>query len=70
MPVKKVFLSLDIQEIAVELLQQAGIEVTVWKQERPMTQAELIAEAKKYNALLCTSIDQIDATFLQECKHK
>lgn len=69
MPVKKIFLSLDIQEIAVELLQNEGFEVTVWKQDRPMTQAELIAEAKKYDALLCTSIDQIDATFLQKCKH-
>ncbi|MDX1940754.1 MAG: D-glycerate dehydrogenase [Saprospiraceae bacterium] len=69
MPVKKIFLSLDIQEIAVELLQNEGFEVKVWREERPMTQVELIAEAKKHNALLCTSIDQIDAIFLNECKH-
>ncbi|MFN7117229.1 MAG: 2-hydroxyacid dehydrogenase, partial [Saprospiraceae bacterium] len=66
---KKVFIALDIQDIAKELLKKAGFSVSVWSRERPMTQAELIAEVQSYDALLCTSVDQLDAHFLNACKH-
>lgn len=65
----KVFIAIDIQDVAIELLQDAGFDVTIWKEARPMTQAELIAAAQQHNALLSTSSNQIDAFFLNECKH-
>jgi glyoxylate reductase len=65
----KVFISRDIPEIALTSLQQNGFDVKAWPHEHPMPQSELIAEAKKVNALLCTVSGKIDKTFLNECSH-
>ena len=65
----KVFVSRDLPEIAVESLRTEGFSVTAWPHEWPMTQPELIEEAKKVNALLCTVSSKIDKFLLNECKH-
>lgn len=65
----KVFITRELPEIGPTLLREAGFSVSVWGQDRPMTQTELITEAKKNNALLCLSTDKIDAFFLRECQH-
>lgn len=65
----KVFVSRDLPEIAVNSLRQTGFNVTAWQHDWPMEQEEVIKEAKKVNALLCTVSSKIDKAFLNECKH-
>lgn len=65
----KVFISRDIPAQGIELLRAEGFEVTVWQVDRPMTQPELIENAKQNDALLCVFSDKIDKVFLNECRH-
>ena len=65
----KVFISRNLPEIAPESLKARGFSVTTWPHDRPMTQDELMHEAKKVNGLLCTVSSKIDKIFLNECKH-
>lgn len=65
----KVLVTLDIPDIGVRLLEQSGLEVSVWRNDDPMSQEELIARASKVDALLCTSVDKIDSHFLNQCNH-
>ncbi|SDB85379.1 2-hydroxyacid dehydrogenase [Williamwhitmania taraxaci] len=66
---KRVLISRIFPEVGVERLQSAGFTVTAWDQDRPMTQDELIEQAKQHDALFCTLSDKIDAKFLGECSH-
>ncbi len=66
---KKVFISRDLPDIGARLLTDAGFDVKIWNQDRPMTQKELIREAREVNALFCTSGDKINAHFLNTCAH-
>ena len=66
---KKVLVSRIFPPIGVELLQNAGFTVTAWHEDRPMTQDELIEQAKAHDALFCTLSDKIDKKFLSECAH-
>ena len=66
---KSVFISRDLPSIGMKLLEDAGFKVTSWHHDRPMMQEELIIEAKKVDALFCTSADKIDAHFLESCAH-
>lgn len=65
----KVFISRDIPAAGIKLLKDEGLEVTVFSEDRPMTQAELIEQSKHSDALLCMFSDAIDKRFLNECKH-
>jgi len=65
----KVFISRDIPAQGIDLLRAEGFEVTIWQIDRPMTQPELIENAKQHDALLCVFSDKIDKVFLNECKH-
>jgi glyoxylate reductase len=65
----KVFVSRDIPAQGIDLLRAEGFEVTVWQVDRPLTQPELIENAKQHDALLCMFSDKIDKVFLNECKH-
>lgn len=65
----KLFISRDIPETGVTLLVKAGFDISVWKEDIPITQRDLINHAKQSEALLCTSADRIDKHFLNECGH-
>lgn len=65
----KVLVSLDIPEIGVQLLRDEGLEVTAWAHDHPMTQEQLLEASLKHDALLSSSIYQLDKHFLQRCKH-
>jgi len=65
----KVLVSLNIPESGIEMLRKANMEVNVWKEDTPMTQSRLIKESGKHDALLCTTMDRIDAIFLEKCRH-
>jgi glyoxylate reductase len=62
-----IFLSRIFPEKAENLLREAGFSVTSWNKYRPMTQEEMILEARKNTALLCAGTDKIDGRFLKEC---
>ncbi|MBN2610022.1 MAG: D-glycerate dehydrogenase [Bacteroidales bacterium] len=66
---KKVFASRIFPECGINLLKEADFLVTEWNEDRPMTQNELIMEAKRHDALFCTVSDKIDKKFLNECSH-
>jgi glyoxylate reductase len=67
--VPKVLLTRDYPSIAKELLKKEGFEINAWPEHRPMTPEELVAQAKKADAILCTITDKISAEFLAECSH-
>lgn len=64
-----VLISRDLPEIGKRLLIEAGLQVTAWPHERPMTADELTAAAQKHDALLCLVSDKIDKPFLEANKH-
>ena len=65
----KVFISSVLPSIGIEMLRDAGFNVTTWNNEMPVPQNILIENAKQCNALLCTLTAKIDASFLNECDH-
>ncbi|PKQ46677.1 2-hydroxyacid dehydrogenase [Confluentibacter flavum] len=66
---KKIFISKLFPEIGVYLLRNNGFNVTTWNEDRPMTQDELIENAKLHDALFCAGSDNIDKRFLNACSH-
>ncbi len=66
---KKILVARLFPEIATELLRDAGFDVKTWNKDMPMTQEELIKEAKIHNALFCSSTEKIDRKFLAACSH-
>ena len=66
---KKIFVSKLFPEIGVSLLRNNEFKVTTWNEDRPMTQDELIENAKLHDALFCAGSDVIDKQFLNACSH-
>ena len=66
---KKILVTRNFPEAGLEMLEKEGFAITRWKNEAPMTQPELIAQAKKHDALFCTMTEKIDAHFLGRCSH-
>jgi glyoxylate reductase len=66
---KKVLITRIIPGIAKTMLTGAGLEVTECGAEGPMTQPELIEQAKKVNALISLGADKLDKHFFSTCAH-
>ena len=69
MNTKKILLARILPDLGAELLRAAGFSVTLWNEDRPMTQEELIKNSKEHNALFCTITEKLDKTFFAECSH-
>lgn len=67
----KVFITSKIHPQGMELFSRAGIEVELWDKEiqGPLTREKMIEKAKQVDGLVTLLADQIDATFLNECKN-
>ncbi|MCC9135151.1 2-hydroxyacid dehydrogenase [Pontibacter silvestris] len=65
----KVFVTKPIPDIGIHLMQDQGIDVTIWDQDRPLMQQELIEITKQHSALLSVGPNRLDANFLKECRH-
>ena len=65
----KVLVTLSIPDVGINMLKQAGLEVEVWEQVKPMTPEALTQKSKAFQGMLCTAMDTIDATFLQDNSH-
>jgi glyoxylate reductase len=66
---KKILATRIFPEAGIQLLKDEGFSVTIWDEERLMTQQELVENAKTHDAIFCTLTDRIDKTFLNECSH-
>jgi glyoxylate reductase len=53
----------------INMLRDEGFQVTVWENDRPMTQKELIQKSLSHTALYCTLSEKIDKVFLDRCSH-
>lgn len=65
----KVLVSINIPDIGVQLLRDAGFEVTAWSTDLPMTREQLLEACLNHDALLSSSIYKLDRDFLQACQH-
>lgn len=65
----KVFITRKIPDVGLKKIKDAGIEIIEWNEKRPLTQPELIEYSKQCDALLSAGYNNIDAFFLNECKH-
>jgi glyoxylate reductase len=65
----KVFVTRVIPQEGIQLMEAAGISVTLWKEKRNITQEELIAECKNMDALVVAGAVDVNAIFLDECRH-
>ncbi|MBO0322412.1 D-glycerate dehydrogenase [Muricauda sp. CAU 1633] len=66
---KKVFLSLKYPQLAIDMLTQAGFDITINESNNLIPQDELINICQEYDALLSTGSNKIDAHFLKSCQH-
>src|SRR5215471_18675494 len=65
----KVFVTRDIPGTGINLLKDAGFDVSVWPGDRPMKPEELLDAGRNANAMLTLLTDRIDKDFLTECRH-
>lgn len=66
---KKVLVTRMFPDSGIQLLKKEGFDLTLWDRERPMTPEELIRDAGRHDALLCTLTEKIDSQFLNACSH-
>lgn len=64
----KVFVTNIIPQVGIQLMEQAGLEVTQWTEKRKLSGEELIAQCRGYDALLCVS-NRLDAAFFEASRH-
>jgi glyoxylate reductase len=65
----RILVTRKLPSIAVDLITKAGLTVTIGETDRLLTRAELIAQAKQHDAILCTLTESIDKEFLAACGH-
>ncbi|MFC3561996.1 2-hydroxyacid dehydrogenase [Pedobacter jamesrossensis] len=65
----KVFISGNIAQSGLNLLEENGISVTKWTESRQITAEELISACQDFDALISVGPNKIDATFLNACSH-
>ncbi|EMS81721.1 2-hydroxyacid dehydrogenase [Desulfotignum phosphitoxidans] len=66
---QKILITRKYPAAGMDLLKKEPFQLTFWEKDRPMTPAELAAQAKNHDALLCTLTDRIDQPFLARCSH-
>ncbi len=65
----KVFVSLNMPDKGIDLLREKGFDVEVWTSEDPISKDKLILAAQSVQALITSSKDKLDASFLEACSH-
>lgn len=65
----KVFVSLNIPDKGIDLLREKGFDVEVWTKDDPISKDQLILAAQSVQALITSSKDKLDASFLDACSH-
>lgn len=65
----RIFITRVIPRKGLDLLREQGYHIDIWKEKRELTKDELIAFAKKADAIISAGFVQMDKDFLEECKH-
>ncbi len=65
----KVLVSLNIPEAGIDLLKKEGLDVEVWREEKPLSNDELVEKCQGVEALITTGMNAINRDFLQKCQH-
>ncbi|OJY83623.1 MAG: D-glycerate dehydrogenase [Sphingobacteriales bacterium 40-81] len=65
----KVYISRIIPKEGIEILQNAGLEITQYSGKTEIPSTELIAICNKHDLFLSVGNNTIDRTFLEACKH-
>lgn len=65
----KVFITRIIPDAGLQLMRDAGLEISQWSEKRDLTPRELIDHCKPVDALLSAGGNRIDKTFLTACAH-
>lgn len=65
----KVFVSIQIPNVGIELLAAKGYTVTVNQERRSLSEEELIAKCSDQNALLYASSTKLTERFFKQCAH-
>ncbi len=66
---KKIFVTRRFPEAGLNLLEQAGFDLTLRSSDRPMGTDELADRSMGHQVLLCTVSDKINRAFLERCRH-
>jgi len=65
----KVFINKIIPEEGLNLLREAGVEITMWQEERLLSREEVIKFCLDHDAFLNVSQKGVDADFFRQCSH-
>ncbi|RQO67227.1 D-glycerate dehydrogenase [Pedobacter sp. KBW01] len=65
----KVFISGNIAPVGLKQLEENGITITQWKENRQITAEELIEACKDHDALISVGPNKLNAAFLNACSH-
>lgn len=65
----KVFISGNIAPVGLKQLEERGISVTRWSENRQITAEELIEACQDQDGLISVGPNKINAPFLNACKH-
>lgn len=65
----KILVSRKIPTIGIDLLRANGYDVTIFQEERPMTQEELIQACQSADVLLSLGENKLDPYFFSQCSH-
>ncbi|HLT08875.1 MAG TPA: D-glycerate dehydrogenase [Cyclobacteriaceae bacterium] len=65
----KVFINKVIPQTGLTLLQEAGISVTMWEDERILSREEALKFCLQHDAFLNVGQEGVDADFLEQCQH-
>ncbi|QHS60524.1 2-hydroxyacid dehydrogenase [Chitinophaga agri] len=66
---KRVYITRNVPEIALQLLNDNQIDYTVWTENRHQPAEELIPVMKEYDAIIVSGPLQVDRHFLESCRH-
>ena len=65
----KILVSINIPEIGIEMLRNAGFQLTIWSHDIPMNFRQLLEASKEHDILLSSSIYSLNKEFLESNSH-
>jgi glyoxylate reductase len=65
----KVFINKVIPQTGLNLLKEAGVEISMWEEERELSREEALDFCLQHNAFLNVSQKGVDGDFLEKCRH-
>jgi glyoxylate reductase len=64
---KRILITRQLPEVAENMLQAEGMEVTVWRQDRDMTPSELFSKAGNHDGIITIGANPVNKDFFDAC---